>query len=524
MTGKVKCTCGWSWNKSDSSKKDMYICHECGRDNSNNMKNGGWLDNYGEQENYNDFKVSAPEGFVGEGYSNVGRNYSPAWGGQFQMGGSLPGATGHMYARIGAPSNGKYAKKTKASAKDGKVIKDDMGQWAHPGEITEIGSNQITMEGVPYPVLGISDTGDTQMMYPEEEYEFDGEKVTEYPMAQNGIKQELNTVAKDNTSVYKKERKKDKVIVPGTPVVPITKGNWLNKLVTENITPYGYLMGDPSTMAPNKQLDDIVWESSDKIKKLNDKYGYKIEENESRGTYSGERFNHKYTKINNPDSYKKESKKIRDDRNKKLLSITKNISDDKLSGKLKGPPRPERLNASQDALNLNQGIPQKYNSFVYSNYRPSNSKDDSQYYSLAPRYEDEIRQDLFERRNADFIKSKDKFRQVRGSHIADASLKDYQYSKGEDEKGSYIAYYDVNDYGNILDILPNANPFEIYGRIYYDKKTGKPIITKNKNGGEYPMAKNGLRQEQKGLQNLDNLLNFTNYNKPQPGGWLSKYE
>ena len=41
MKGKVKCTCGWSWNKSDSSKKDMYICHECGRDNSNNMKNGG---------------------------------------------------------------------------------------------------------------------------------------------------------------------------------------------------------------------------------------------------------------------------------------------------------------------------------------------------------------------------------------------------------------------------------------------------------------------------------------------------
>ena len=45
MKGKVKCTCGWSWNKSDSSKKDMYVCHECGRDNSNNMKNGGWLDN-----------------------------------------------------------------------------------------------------------------------------------------------------------------------------------------------------------------------------------------------------------------------------------------------------------------------------------------------------------------------------------------------------------------------------------------------------------------------------------------------
>jgi hypothetical protein len=125
------------------------------------------------------------------------------------MGGSLPGAVGFTYARVAgsAPSNGKYAKKTKASAQNGKemkfyqegldfkpktisqngsVIKDDMGQWAHPGEITEIGSNEITMQGVDYPVLGISDTGDTQMMYPDQDYKFDGNKVTEYPMMQEG--------------------------------------------------------------------------------------------------------------------------------------------------------------------------------------------------------------------------------------------------------------------------------------------------------------------------------------------------
>jgi hypothetical protein len=77
-----------------------------------------------------------------------------------------------------------------ASAQDGNVIKDDMGQWNHPGEVTEISSPYITMQGVPYPVLGVSDTGDTQMMYPEEEYEYDGTKVTEYPMAKNGIRQE----------------------------------------------------------------------------------------------------------------------------------------------------------------------------------------------------------------------------------------------------------------------------------------------------------------------------------------------
>jgi len=113
------------------------------------------------------------------------------WG-EMAMGGSIPGAVGFSYARTNnpAPSNGPYAKKTMASAKSGKVIKDDRGQWAHPGEITEIDSPYITMQGVPYPVLGISDEGDTQMMYPEEEYKFKGKKVTEFPMAKNGLRQE----------------------------------------------------------------------------------------------------------------------------------------------------------------------------------------------------------------------------------------------------------------------------------------------------------------------------------------------
>lgn len=300
-------------------------------------------DNYGKQSNYNDAKVSTPPGYVGLGYNTKGRNYSPAWGGQFQngggipvsrkptvkeimqipdrpirtdsnlenvlevvdptgisswddvyrsyketgmspqtgleifgaipmlgkagkagkylgeltkafavtgrqkrnakasaetlkvigkygpgaaratdakqaydernneyaMGGTMPGAVGFMYARTQdpAPSNGKYAKKTKASAqngkemafyqngldfkpksisKNGKVIKDDRGQWAYPGEVTEIDSNDITMQGVDYPVLGISDTGDTQMMQPGEDYKFKGKKVTEFPMKQSG--------------------------------------------------------------------------------------------------------------------------------------------------------------------------------------------------------------------------------------------------------------------------------------------------------------------------------------------------
>ena len=80
----------------------------------------------------------------------------------------------------------KWVKAGKPKLQKGGVIKDNRGQLAYPGEITEIGSNNITMQGVPYPVLGVSDQGDTQMMYPEQNYQFRGNKVTEYPMMQNG--------------------------------------------------------------------------------------------------------------------------------------------------------------------------------------------------------------------------------------------------------------------------------------------------------------------------------------------------
>jgi hypothetical protein len=100
MANKITCTCGHSWNKSDSSKKDMNVCHICGKDNT--MKDGGWLDkyeqggmvlkqkthdNYGKKPNANYPEVTLPPGFVGQGYNIKGRNYSPAWGGQFQNGG-----------------------------------------------------------------------------------------------------------------------------------------------------------------------------------------------------------------------------------------------------------------------------------------------------------------------------------------------------------------------------------------------------------------------------------------------------
>jgi hypothetical protein len=40
------------------------------------------------------------------------------------------------------------------------------------------------MKGVDYPVIGISNTGDTKMMFPNLDYTFNGNYVTEYPINQ----------------------------------------------------------------------------------------------------------------------------------------------------------------------------------------------------------------------------------------------------------------------------------------------------------------------------------------------------
>jgi hypothetical protein len=80
---------------------------------------------------------------------------------------------------------------------DGGIIEDDRGQWEYPGEITKINSNQITMQGVDYPVLGISDTGDTQMMQPGQDYTYEGDSVTEIPMMQGGGNASLRSLIND---------------------------------------------------------------------------------------------------------------------------------------------------------------------------------------------------------------------------------------------------------------------------------------------------------------------------------------
>lgn len=105
-------------------------------------------------------------------------------------------------------------------SRKGSVIKDNRGQWAHPGEITQIDSNDITMQGVPYPVLGIGADGQRIMMEPGEDYRFNKGPVTEFPMAKGGMS--VNNV--DAQPLKKLDQ-----LLNFTNYNKPTKGGWLDK-------------------------------------------------------------------------------------------------------------------------------------------------------------------------------------------------------------------------------------------------------------------------------------------------------
>ena len=113
-------------------------------------------------------------------------------------------------------------KPIKQKKEGGEVVKDNEGYWnpENWGKVVEIDSPYITMKGVDQPLVGVSDTGDVQYMMPGEDYEFDGEYVTEYPVAKKGISV--------NNADAQPLKKLDQLLNFTNYNKP-TKGGWLDK-------------------------------------------------------------------------------------------------------------------------------------------------------------------------------------------------------------------------------------------------------------------------------------------------------
>lgn len=99
----------------------------------------------------------------------------------------------------------KNLNKAKAPVKKKDIIYDKEGQWKYPGQPTRIPSNEITMQGVPYPVLGKGSDGSEQMMYPGAEYTFPGaDYVDEYPQMKKGGSKKFSNNLEATNRLFKK--------------------------------------------------------------------------------------------------------------------------------------------------------------------------------------------------------------------------------------------------------------------------------------------------------------------------------
>lgn len=164
-----------------------------------------------------------------------------------------------------------------------------------------------------------------------------------------------------------------------------------------------------------------------------------------------------------------------------------NLNPIQMIGSLKGDAerrvhRPDP--GSEDAWRLYLGMPQQYGSLEVSKFQPSQSSDRNvEYFSLKGAW-------------PTLLSGQERYARLRGTNELGAliqqvdeaggrlvlngdlfglqSLRNFTVTKGEDENGHYISYYDRFDLEQPLEGVV-GKPFEIYDRMYYDPETLTPI-------------------------------------------------
>ena len=162
----------------------------------------------------------------------------------------------------------------------------------------------------------------------------------------------------------------------------------------------------------------------------------------------------------------------------------------------------------EDFFNMMLGRDQVHDSIKESQYRPTIEKDKDATYYTSDVTEETIRWVL--RRAPSPTGDVDSaIEQLIGQH--GATLGEYKVDKGEDERGSYVSYYDkwdVNPFSDkkypgsdvisrgaedAIQSVAGLTPAEIYGRVYYDPETGQPIddtpTPSKKDGGRIKVNK-----------------------------------
>lgn len=139
----------------------------------------------------------------------------------------------------------------------------------------------------------------------------------------------------------------------------------------------------------------------------------------------------------------------------------------------------EDLAKREDAWRLYLGLPQENKTFSVSPFKPSKGKDDAPYYYSIPDFEKYLipRIVLGEIRLAPHDKVQETPTHVVTKDYDSGVMGNYTVSKGKDELGHYISYYDKWDLAADLSSTFAGHPYEIYGRVYYDPETLEKIPT-----------------------------------------------
>lgn len=182
-----------------------------------------------------------------------------------------------------------------------------------------------------------------------------------------------------------------------------------------------------------------------------------------------------------------------------------NIKDPARTDIEKNPSEQDKLR--MDLLNMYASKPQTYGSVSVSTFKPTESKDKNKTYYVSKLAENDLLSKMLNEESINKlskgIKSK-KDLEAALSSVGQKSDIGYQttmtglgkatFDFGEDAKGPYISYYDKwdlnplsgksssiglgkegDDFVTKVTEKLGATPPELYGRIYFDKKTGKPV-------------------------------------------------
>ena len=174
----------------------------------------------------------------------------------------------------------------------------------------------------------------------------------------------------------------------------------------------------------------------------------------------------------------------------------------------------EEMPSLDDAWRLYLGLPQKNETFGISNYHPARSQEDKYYFKLNKFWDDFYRGGVslswdeyhISPETPDNVKYAFSSKSISRNSVESAVriikelggekasivveteylaieggdvMYHFTMALGEDERGSYIAYYDkwdlTSSFSESVAIRGVGKPFEIYDRLYYNPQTFKPL-------------------------------------------------